>query len=138
MNLAKKSTWSNVITGILLILVAIQGSLTTPPYPENTVFVITGIITFISGVLSALKNYISPDTNNTATKLSLFILATSVLTGISDLLGWLEIETTWAQTLKLIITSLSAALAALGKTLFPSFVQKQRLEQLKKLDKATD
>ena len=132
MNAAIKAKWSNILTAIVVILTTLQTFITEPPFTSSQVFPWGGILTIAVSLLTIWKQYLSPDVSATGAKVTLVIAIIATLTGVADLVNVLPIPATTGQYIKWGVSVLVAILNVLSKTIFPSYEQNKRMEDLKK------
>jgi hypothetical protein len=82
-------------------------------------------------VLTAWKQYLSPDVSNKGQTVTIWIVAITTIAGLSDLIGLVHLAAKTEEFVKFTISVLVMILNILSKTIFPSFDQKVKMSELK-------
>ncbi|MES2428259.1 MAG: hypothetical protein V4560_14865 [Bacteroidota bacterium] len=133
MNAALKARWANIFTTLVAMITIFQTSLLpTAPFPEQSLIVIGIVATYLAMGLTAWKQYLSPDVNNTAVKMTVGIAIATTIAGLLELTPILNLSPKTEEYYKWGISLVVTAINILSKQLFPSFDQKQKMSELKK------
>lgn len=131
MNAAGKSQFANALTAIASAVAILQTFLTTPPFPSETVAVMSGICTYLVLGATIWKQYLSPDVSNLGTKVTIWVAVAATLTGALNLVDVFTFSEDTSKWVKWGITVAVAIINIVSKQLFPSEIQKDRMHDLK-------
>jgi len=131
MSAAGKSQWANILTAIASIVAIVQTFLTTPPFPSETVAIMSGVFTYIAFGCTIWKQYISPDVSNVGGQVTIYVATAATLTGLLNLFDVFHFSEDTSKWIKWGITVVVAVGNILSKQIFPSLLQKNRMNDLK-------
>lgn len=136
MNPSTQTKLATTVTVLVTIIAVVQTSITVPPFTIEAAKLTGGILAFLSVSLTALKQWLSAEVNTKGVHVTLVLAAATILAGLGDLLGLFTFSPsvahwiTWSISLGVMIFNI------LSKILFPSDFQKDKVEELKTIDKS--
>jgi len=134
MNKASKQKWAAIIRLIIAIVTLLQTILTAaPPVPVTGLAIVSACFTLIVTSGTALVNWLSPDIDNVAAKISIWIAIGVIVTAMAEFVDVIHFNENIAIWVKWSLSSLGLTFTMLGKQIFPSELFKQRRAELKKL-----
>jgi hypothetical protein len=134
---ATQTRWANILTGIVAIVATVQSSLATPPFSPESIKIVGGVLAFSSILFTYLKQKLSADVSNKGKNLTFLLIGLpAVIMGAGDMLNLFEFTNTAAHWITWSISVLLMLVTVLSKLLFPSEFQKDKIEELKTMDKA--
>ncbi len=138
MNAATKTKSATVFTGLVSLIAVLQSvPLSIPPFTVESVKTIGGILAFISILFTYLKQHLSADVTNHGKNLTLLLIGLpALLVGVADFIGLFNIPEPAAHWITWSISALLMIANIYSKLLFPSQFQKDKVEELKTVDKS--
>lgn len=124
MSTSTRSKWVNILTILGLFLVTLQGFL--PQFnltPVGLTWVSAGVLLAIN-IETTVKQYLSNEISNNATRLSWVLLAITLLGAVNDFANVVPIPAGPAQTIRLCISILVTFLNVASKQIWPTAATK--------------
>jgi hypothetical protein len=137
MNAATQTKWANILTGLVAIIATVQTSLTSPPFSPESIKAVGGILAFSSILFTYLKQKLSAEVSNIGKNLTFLLIGLpAVLMGAGDMLNLFHFSDSAAHWITWLISVLLMIVTVFSKLLFPSEFMKDKIEELKTIDKA--
>lgn len=131
MNAATKSRWANVITALVSIIAVGQTVVMSPPFTPHTVYVFGIVATYLSLTLTKWKQYLSPDVSKVGENITIWIAIGATIMGILDLINVFSFSAEVNMWIRWSITVSMTVINIISKQLFPSQLQKEKMQELK-------
>lgn len=118
MSVSQKTKLTNVFTLLVLALTTFQGLI--PAMPIQSVTLVSGITMFLVSGLTAWKQYLSVEIDNSSLSPTLFVAILATLGGLNDLFNVVHISGSSAQWIRFGITFATAFINLASKILWPT------------------
>jgi hypothetical protein len=118
MSTQAKSKWVNVFTLVVLFLTTFQGLI--PALPMGNIPVISGVVMFAVSALTAWKQYLSIEIDNSSLWPTLVVAFIATLGGLNDLFSVIQLSEATGQWVRFGITLVTAFLNLASKILYPT------------------
>jgi hypothetical protein len=118
MSTQAKSKWVNIFTLVVLFLTTFQGLI--PALPMGNIPVISGVVMFAVSALTAWKQYLSVEIDNSSLWPTLVVAFIATLGGLNDLFSVVHLSENTGQWVRFGITLVTAFLNLASKILYPT------------------